>query len=399
MNKKRVGQFFLTMALALILGLGFFEYVHRSKKSDNPNSQCQITDVNVEEWPESESLLHVAKGYVVAFSATENKIKNYRWLVNSNKLKVSLDSEIGLICQSPDYNCFQKDLRDQKIQLKVVYFKPPYGLAKVRYGSREMDFPLFWDAKSNLKIGSPIQMCAKALDSKSIEMSVVGSRLYVYQNATRLFSGFELGGLTGAGPMSASREPDEMYVVSNSGRLSEASCGDAQSSAQAMFWVPHNDSFVFYSPSESLSLYFYDRSLNGVQLSDEKPNWVVRADKGYLFVEKNSLTVISHGKKDVKTVPGLSEFTSKGIWSLSSFFWDELNYLGAIEERMWLSERKVNMINLSSESRPEEQMSLGFSWRSQKEEFSASISDDFKFLYHWEQSYNGDLSMKSVSCR
>lgn len=398
MNKKKFAQTFLSLAVTLLIGLGIFEYIFRLK-TEVPEGRCQINDVDVTRWPTNETVLYAVKNYVVTYSKSEKVLKNYSWSVRDNQLSIAKESAISLVCETPGYNCFQNKLYDQPLGLSLLYFKPPYGLAKTTYGKREVVFPIFWDAKESLKLGSPIQMCSKVLDARNYEMAIIGSRLYVYQESTRLFGGFDLGLLNGASPMSAAREPDELYSVSNSGQLMDASCAEAKASLVGMFWVPHRDSFVFYSPNESLSLYYYDRSLNRVQLSDGKPNWVLAAQNGYLFIEKNSLTVISEGKKTVKTIPGLNEFSSNNIWNLTSFFWNELNFIGAIDSRSWLSSRKMSMLELASEAHPQEHLNLGFSFSSRKEEFSASVADDFKFLYYWEQSHSGDLSIKSVSCR
>ncbi|MBL7543679.1 MAG: hypothetical protein JNL11_07670 [Bdellovibrionaceae bacterium] len=396
MSKKRIGQALLSVAVTLLIALGVIEFTNRKDKG--ATDRCQMTDVSVEAWPRGDSIRWLGKNLVVSFHEKNRTLRKYNWSVKDGRLILNHESEIKLVCDQPGYNCFQSQVNKESLVLDVVYFKPPYGIAKARYGGRESLFPIFWDAKESLKLGAPVQMCGKLFDTRQYEMAILGDRLYVFQNTLRLLGGFSLSTMNGAGPTAAAREPEEVYSVTSSGRLGDATCADGQSSTQSLFWIPHNDSFVFYTPAESLSLYFYNRSLNRVQLVEEKPNWVIRGNNGYLFIEKDSLTVIADGKKSVKSVPGLSEFSPKNVYDLSAFFWEELNFIGSIQDRSWLSNRHLNMLELSSTSPARESLNLGFSLTSRKDDFSANISDDNKFLYHWEQTQSGDLSMRSISC-
>lgn len=396
-NTKRLGQILFSIALALIVFLGIFEFIERRSKTNSEANRCEINPV-FNNWPKNERILYVARDLVVSVNDENGIIRKLKWRVDGSQFVSQIEDEVKVFCEAPGYNCFMPTLRDSKLDWRLLYFKPPFGIAKVKYGKNEKTFPLYWDGKQDLKVGAPIQLCNRSLSNPSFKLSVLANRLFVYEEQNHFLANFDLSSMNGASPMSAPREPDELMTVSSSGRLSTTTCNEMRPSTQSLLWVPNKDSFVFLSPNDSLMWYRYDRALIPTFLDLKQPIWVIGMLNGFVVIEKDRLVTLIGTEKSIKSVPGIGELFKKDSWDANYFVWNDLNRLVTVDLHSWLSIQKVRIIDLANRELKLEQISKGFDWSSRQGAFNTAISNENKNLYLWEQNQNGTLSIDAVSC-
>lgn len=397
MNSKRVGQVLLSIALVLIVVVGVIEFVERKSKS-SANNQCQIKHV-ITKWSTDEMVVWASRQLVVSVDNRKGILRKYNWHVENGQFVTQMETDVKLFCEQPGYNCFMPTLRDDKLDWQMLYFKPPFGVAKVKYGKMEKTYPFYWDGQQDLRVGAPIQVCGNPLNKSRFEMSVIANRLFVYEEQNHFLANFDLNVISGAGPMAAAHEPEDLMMVTSAGRLNPATCQDARPSTQSLFWIPNGDSFVFLSPKDSVTLYRFDKALSQLQIDIQKPDWVIRGPNGFVVISKDSISRISNGENVVKQMPGVGDLFPKNSWNGNHFIWDDVNRIGTVNPHSWLSTQEIRVIDVGADLPKDEHLSIGFDWSSSADAFNAAISSDNKTLYHWSQSQNGDLSMDAVSCQ
>lgn len=397
MNKKWIGQTFLTLAILLVIFLGVFEYFENQAKQTE-SSSCRVESVNTDVWKNSEIVGWNDKAHVVAFDKETKALKKYSWKVNESKLALIKESEINLICTDPDYNCIQSHYFESNVEVDMIYFKPPYGLLNVKYGAREMVFPFFWDAQAVLRLGAPLKMCSENVNSENFEIASVGNQIFFYKNISRLLGTFDLSNINGASPASIGKEPDQIYTVSTSGFLSEGTCKDAQSSNKSLYWVPNKDKFLFYSPGSSVSLYSYYRAFSPITQFEEKPTGVLPIENDYLLFENNTVKFIQNrGTMSIDSAE-IERLFLKNFDGALLFFWRSASLIGKIEQKRWLRKRTLRLLSLESSKKFPDDFYIEFGFLTEKDRFSSSVEESQNTLYLWNQTHRGDFSLRSISC-
>jgi hypothetical protein len=396
-NSKKVGQVLLSIALVLIVVVGVIEFVERKSKSNEANL-CKNKPVATK-WAADEMVVWVTRQLVVSIDNKKGILRKYNWHVENEQLVAQVVAEVKLFCDQPGYNCFMPQLRDDKLDWQLLYFKPPFGVARVKYGKMEKSYPFYWDGQQDVKVGAPIQVCGNPLNKSRFEMAVIASRLFTYEEQNHLLANFDFSAMNGASPMSAAHEPEDLMMVTSAGRLNPATCQDARPSTQSLFWIPNADSFVFLSPKDSVTLYRFDKALSRVQLDIQQPDWVIKGPAGFVVISKDSISRISNGEKVVKQMPGIGDLFPKNTWNGNHFVWDDVNRIGTVDPHRWLSTQDMKIIEVGADVSKTEHLNKGFDWSSRTDAFNAVVSSDNKMLYHWQQSQNGDLSVDAVSCQ
>lgn len=398
MNKKKVAQGLFSIAILLVLALLFSEYIE-SKNKKNSTENCNLGIVDVASWNIDEQILWKDEKILVAYNRNTAKLKKYNWLVDKEKLTTNLESEIDLLCLNPDYNCIQKSYYDKKAELDVLFFKPPYGLIHVKYGNKEMSFPLFWDGKEVLKLASPIRMCNKTFSKKENQYAIFENKLFVFNHLFRQLGTFDLSAMSGAGPSAASREPEELYSVLDSGQLVDSGCNSSQSYTDSLYWLTNRDSFVFYIPEKSFSYYVFSKSLKLFSVNEEKPFLVVAIDNGYLLLEKQAYTFFTDGVRSSKKVKIYDKTLKESAQNADSFYWKKMEFIGLLNNKSWLANRSLSFFSLKDSVENTDKINFDFSFSSRENKFQGySYLNSPTFLV-WEQSYKDDFSIKSVSCK